>query len=402
MIFRELRLASEIQRWGKRPPKSRRRRNLTRDPNDIRNVSDLGQIPDPNDWHIALNNPDASGDTAHGEAQGRRRPLQRRDHSSVYPRGHPLIPEDDPSLAALAGELNGLSDTHSRVTDVTDAQTAKSAHHLARYRMRSLDALMRATKAVRKYFGSICGKLKRAFREIAFIAYLCDRLPVYTHIEIADAEVRRTDVDIPRNPAVLAPGLTGFLGLYRADQAMCNWVARDVANGMSDIPAYLLYPSPLLRSRPWFPDETDRDRDLGEWKKHPEQAKKRIAPKGLSIQAWLLYHLCFLPDAQTCRDCAEIGGLAPKLNLLAISRNMDVPGSVNLAISYFRILSARFAEGARQRSCSSDDFVRLLSAEQIDLGKQARRERALSSKETDGPPAPPAGRPPWALSLCAH
>ena len=72
---------------------------------------------------------------------------------------------------------------------------------------------------------------KRAFSELTFIIELRGRLPVYTQIELPCDKVRYTDFGVPRNLARLAPSLTGLIGIARPDQATCNWVYREHANG---------------------------------------------------------------------------------------------------------------------------------------------------------------------------
>ena len=78
--------------------------------------------------------------------------------------------------------------------------------------------------------------------------------------------------------------------------------------------------------------------------------------------------------AECCGAFVHFGGFSAQLNLVAIVLNLCITESVNLGLSYFRILSSRLEENARMRVLSSSSFAALLNSEQLDVKEQARRE----------------------------
>ena len=156
--------------------------------------------------------------------------------------------------------------------------------------------------------------------------------------------------------------------------------------GSSRIPAHTPYLVPKLRSPPWMPDKTDRTTSLEGWEENSKQAKRKVLPQDLSIQAWLMYRLRFLFAAECCKAFDTFGGLCAQFNLLGVAPNLTVAEGFSLGLAYFRILSIRLEEMARQRDVGGDEFIRLLSPEQLGVKEQARRARALSARG-----APPNG-----------
>ena len=102
----------------------------------------------------------------------------------------------------------------------------------------------------------------------------------------------------------------------------------------------------------------------------------------------MLYHLRFLLAAECCNAFQRFGCLSAQLGLLGIVLNLCVTESVNLGLSHFRILSSELEGNARVRVISTDAFAALLSSEQLDVKEQARREVALSSKDSALHPPP--------------
>ena len=153
-----------------------------------------------------------------------------------------------------------------------------------------------------------------------------------------------------------------------------------MAKGSTRVPAYTPYLVPKLCSPPWMPDRTDHVTSIEGWRRNSKQAKRRVLPQELPIQAWLMYQLRFLLAAESCRAFTAFGGLCAQLNHLSVVLNLSVTEGFSFGLSYFRILATRLEETARQRAVSADDFARLLSYEQLDVKEQARRECALSNK----------------------
>ena len=58
--------------------------------------------------------------------------------------------------------------------------------------------------------------------------------------------------------------------------------------------------------------------------------------------------------------------------------NLCVTENVGLGLTYFKILSSRLEESARQRIIAPNEFAGLLSSEQLDVKEQARRELNLA------------------------
>ena len=67
------------------------------------------------------------------------------------------------------------------------------------------------------------------------------------------------------------------------------------------------------------------------------------------MQIWMLYHLRSLLAAECGSAFGQFGGLSYQLNLVAILLNLCITESVNLGLSYFRILSSNLEENARMR-----------------------------------------------------
>ena len=100
--------------------------------------------------------------------------------------GPTLRAEDLPIARDLVGELFGLRETHARFKDVEDTQVLHAANCFVRYKMRSLDAIKRATRDARRYFLDDLRKVERqGFPQVAFIIELFDHLPVNLQTETA-------------------------------------------------------------------------------------------------------------------------------------------------------------------------------------------------------------------------
>ena len=153
-----------------------------------------------------------------------------------------------------------------------------------------------------------------------------------------------------------------------------------MAKGSTRVPAYVPYLVPKLSSPPWMPDRTDHVTSIEGWRRNSKQAKRRVLPQELPIQAWLMYQMRFLLAAESCRAFAPFGGLCAQLNHLCVVLNLSATEGFSFGLAYFRILATRLEETARQRAVSADEFSRLLSYEQLDVKEQARRECALSSR----------------------
>ena len=307
-------------------------------------------------------------------------------------RGPELREGDDARVDRLFAELNVVCAAHARFQDVDPLELREAADCFIRYRFRSLDAIKRSTKEARKFFLDDLRKIERkSFPDVALIIELFDHLPVNPQTEQADDKVRFTEVDIPRALINLAPSLAGLTGLFRPDQLQVNWVAKELAKGLAKIPPFTPYLVPKLSSAPRVPDMTERRSSIEKWCSHSKQAKRRLLPQELPVQAWILYHFRFLMAAECCGAFRLFGGLSAQFNLFSIVLNLCVAENVNLGLSYFRILSARLEEFARMRVIAPGEFSSLLNTEQLDVKEQARREMALSLR---GNPVR-APRPPF-------
>ena len=91
-------------------------------------------------------------------------------------------------------------------------------------------------------------------------------------------------------------------------------------------------------------------------------------------------HMRFLPAAESCRAFAAFGGLCAQFNLLSVALNISVTEGFGFGLAYFRILSTRLEETARQRAVSAEEFYRLLPFGQLGVKEQARRECALPNR----------------------
>ena len=178
----------------------------------------------------------------------------------------------------------------------------------------------------------------------------------------------------------MSPCLAGLMGAFRPDQKMRNWIAREMAKGSSRIPAYTPYLAPKWYTSPRMPGRTDHSASFEGWKRNSKQAKRKLLPQELSIQAWLMYHLRFLFATEGCETFDAFGGLCAQFNLLGVALNLSVAEGVSFGVAYFRILPIRLVEMARQRAVGADEFIRLLTSEQLGVKEQARRECALSAR----------------------
>ena len=105
--------------------------------------------------------------------------------------GPVLRAEDLPIVHDLVGELLGLRETHARFKDVDDNQVLHAANCFVRYKMRSIEAIKRATRDARRYFLDDLRKVERqGFPQVAFIIELFDHLPVNLQTETAYATHR--------------------------------------------------------------------------------------------------------------------------------------------------------------------------------------------------------------------
>ena len=129
-----------------------------------------------------------------------------------------------------------------------------------------------------------------------------------------------------------------------------------------------------------MPNRTDHVSSLEGWRRNSKKAKRRVLPQELPIQAWLMCHMRFLPAAESCRAFAAFGGLCAQFNLLSVALNISVTEGFGFGLAYFRILSTRLEETARQRAVSAEEFYRLLPFGQLGVKEQARRECALSTR----------------------
>ena len=138
--------------------------------------------------------------------------------------------------------------------------------------------------------------------------------------------------------------------MMRPGHRMCNWAPRESANGVARIPSYAQYLAPRLRSSPWMPDVAGSRAILEGWANDSRRVKSKLAPQELPDQPCCLYRWNFLMADETRSAIRPIGGLRAQRNLL----NIIVTESVNLGLSYFRIMSARL----RERSLGCATFPR--------------------------------------------
>ena len=313
-----------------------------------------------------------------------------RAPSPLRPVGPVLKPEDIPARDALVLALNELIASHARFSDRTQRDVLSASSDFVRYGLKSLDSVKRSTKEARKFFIDDLRKVERkAFPELSFIIELFDHLPVNIQNECSDDKVRYTEVDIPRALQGMRPALSELSGLLRPDQRMVNWIQRERAKGLAKIPPYTPYLVPALSSPPWLPGVTEHRNSYDSWARNARQARRNLAPQELPMQSWLLYHMRFLMAGECCSAFSLFGGLCAQLNLVAIVLNLCVTENVGLGLTYFKILSSRLEESARQRIIAPNEFSVLLSNEQLDVKEQARRELSLAFRQTGNRGQPP-------------
>ena len=286
---------------------------------------------------------------------------------------------------SLTSELEELCKTHAMFSEVGRGELSMASNDLIRYRFKSLEAAKRSTREARRFFlGDLLRVERKGYPDIASLLELFDHLPANTHLEQPDERVRFAEIDIPRSLLSLAHSLSGIRGVLRPEQSMCNWIQRELANGVAKIPSYRPYLVPKLSSPPWFPNKEDRRSIYESWPSNSRQAKRKTPPQELPTPTWMLYLLRFLLAAECCGAFVHFGGLSDQLNLVAIVLNLCIAESVNLGLSYFRILSSKLEENARMRVLPLGSFALLLNTEQLDVKEQARREAILSAR--DGAP----------------
>ena len=90
-------------------------------------------------------------------------------------------------------------------------------------------------------------------------------------------------------------GSLGLIGLLspRSENAQLDCTGN--GEWLYSRPAYAPYMVPKLRSTPWIPDRADHVTSLEGWKRNSKQAKRRVHPQELPIQAWLMYQMRFCP-----------------------------------------------------------------------------------------------------------
>ena len=324
-----------------------------------------------------------------------RAPSPPRPAGPVIPVGPVLQEADIPARDTLVLALNELITSHARFSDRTREEVKSASSDFVRYGIKSLDAVKRSTKEARKFFMDDLRKVERkAFPELSFIIELFDHLPVNIQNEQSDDKVRYTEVDIPRALLGMRPALSELTGLLRPDQRMVNWIQRERAKGFAKIPPYTPYLVPSLSSPPWLPDVSEHRNSYDSWARNARQARRNFAPQELPLQSWLLYHMRFLMAGECCAAFTPFGGLCAQLNLVAIVLNLSVTENVGLGLTYFKILSSRLEESARQRIIAPNEFSVLLNNEQLDVKEQARRELSLAFRQQGnrGQPATPFSR----------
>ena len=171
--------------------------------------------------------------------------------------------------------------------------------------------------------------------------------------------------------------LTGFL---RPGQKMVNWIQRERANGLSEIPPYAPYLAPPMRcpATPWLPGVTERKSSFDYRSKNSRQDQRRLVPKALSVRSWMLYRPLFLMDGERCGAFQAFGGLCAQLNLVAIALNLCVAENVGLGLTYSEISRSRLEESARMRIIAPTEFSSLRGRDQLCVKEQARREPLYS------------------------
>ena len=159
---------------------------------------------------------------------------------------------------------------------------------------------------------------------------------------------------------------------------MCNWARREIAKGIANIPSYTPYLARKLSSSHWLPDISEQRISVGNLTLNSRQEKRNRVSHELPIQSRLLSRGRFLLAAEWCSGLRPFGGLCSQLNFLAVVLNLCVAEGVNLGLPHFRIQSARLEGSTRARAIDPSACYGFLSAEQLGVKKQARRELPLS------------------------
>ena len=151
---------------------------------------------------------------------------------------------------------------------------------------------------------------------VSFLIALNQHLP--PHSQGSSANIKFTELDIPRALSDYSPSLAGIAGFLRPTQAMVNMIRKEIAEAANKDPPFLPFIVPKLSTVPWRPDTTDHDQAISGWKAYAKNRKTGQAALELSIQSFLLFQLRFILAADVCQAWLPFGGLAPQLSHLSI------------------------------------------------------------------------------------
>ena len=84
-----------------------------------------------------------------------------------------------------------------------------------------------------------------------------------------------------------------------------------------------------------MPDKTDHVTSLEGWKRNSKQAKRRVLPHEIPIQAWSMYRIRFLLAAESCQAFSAFGGVCAQFNRLSAVPNLAVTDGASLGLAYF-------------------------------------------------------------------
>ena len=157
--------------------------------------------------------------------------------------------------------------------------------------------------------------------------------------------------------------LSSIAGVIKPDQRMCNAICEIIATAANTQPTYVPYVVACYRSAPWIVPSADHEKALIAFDK---KMKNFHSVQPLSMQQFLLYKWRFVIAADICSAWKDFGGIAARINFIALLTNMSIVDNPFVAMKYDEALNNRLANYARERT-PGIDYPSLLSMEDFEL-----------------------------------
>ena len=120
-----------------------------------------------------------------------------------------LAAEDTDAVLSWANELTEICAARARFSDVGRNELTLAANDLAMYRFKSLETAKRSTRETRRFFPDDLRRAdKKGYPDVSFRLEIFYHLPVDTHLDQPDGEVRFAEIDIPRALLTFSPPLS--------------------------------------------------------------------------------------------------------------------------------------------------------------------------------------------------